>query len=71
MESSEFQRHILNADGSIDYDAFDRIWPNLRVLARCTPLDKYTIVKGADTCSLNHLLLVLRGMCASERCTPS
>lgn len=47
MESSEFQRHILNADGSIDYVAFDRIWPNLRVLARCTPLDKYTIVKGA------------------------
>ncbi len=46
MESSEFQKLILNDDGSINYDAFDLIWPRLRVLARCTPLDKYTIVKG-------------------------
>ncbi len=25
---------------------FLRLWPRLRVLARCTPADKYTIVTG-------------------------
>lgn len=30
----------------IDQAAFDRIWPTLRVLARCQPEDKFTLVSG-------------------------
>lgn len=30
----------------IDQHMLDRIWPRLRVLARSSPEDKYTLVKG-------------------------
>ena len=37
-----------DADGEkiIDQHAFDAIWPKLRVLARCQPEDKLTLVRG-------------------------
>lgn len=37
-----------DADGDkiIDQKAFDSIWPKLRVLARCQPEDKLTLVRG-------------------------
>ncbi|KAL4422348.1 hypothetical protein ABPG75_008545, partial [Micractinium tetrahymenae] len=46
MEGPEFRRRVLNADGSINADQFLELWPRLRVLARCSPADKYTIVTG-------------------------
>ena len=46
MEGSEFRRRVLAPDGSIRAAAFLEIWPQLRVLARCTPADKFTVVKG-------------------------
>ena len=46
MEGHQFRDAVLNRDGSVDYAAFNAIWPNLRVLARCSPKDKYTIVRG-------------------------
>lgn len=30
----------------LDEDAFDHIWPQLRVMARCEPSDKFALVKG-------------------------
>lgn len=30
----------------VDQDKFDEVWPKLRVLARSSPEDKYTLVKG-------------------------
>jgi len=30
----------------IDQGLIDKIWPNLRVLARSSPTDKYNLVKG-------------------------
>ena len=30
----------------LDEEEFDRIWPHLRILARCEPEDKLTLVKG-------------------------
>lgn len=44
MEGQEFRSLILDSDGSVNRDAFLEIWPQLRVLARCTPADKFTIV---------------------------
>ncbi|PSC68202.1 calcium-translocating P-type PMCA-type [Micractinium conductrix] len=46
MEGPEFRARVLNADGSINADEFLALWPQLRVLARCSPADKYTIVTG-------------------------
>lgn len=34
-------------------DLFDKVWPNLRVLARSSPQDKYTLVKGIIDSKLN------------------
>lgn len=46
MEGPQFRDAVLTRDGTVDYAAFNAIWPNLRVLARCSPKDKYTIVRG-------------------------
>ncbi|EQC26031.1 calcium-translocating P-type ATPase, PMCA-type, partial [Saprolegnia diclina VS20] len=46
MEGATFRAAVLDARGNIKQDAFDAIWPNLRVLARSSPQDKYTLVSG-------------------------
>ena len=46
MEGKEFRRRVLDAGGSLRQESFDATWPDLRVLARCSPTDKLTIVKG-------------------------
>lgn len=46
MTGPEFRARILDQDGEIDYNEFSKIWPNLRVIARCSPTDKYNMVKG-------------------------
>lgn len=32
----------------IEQERIDKIWPKLRVLARSSPTDKHTLVKGAQ-----------------------
>ncbi|OQS00711.1 P-type ATPase (P-ATPase) Superfamily [Achlya hypogyna] len=46
MEGSEFRSRVLTPDGKINQAEFDKIWPHLRVLARSSPKDKYTLVTG-------------------------
>ncbi|CAL8364533.1 unnamed protein product [Lota lota] len=46
MEGKEFNQLIRNEHGEIEQERIDKIWPNLRVLARSSPTDKYTLVKG-------------------------
>ncbi|XP_074526009.1 plasma membrane calcium-transporting ATPase 1-like [Halichoeres trimaculatus] len=46
MEGKEFNQRIRNPMGEIEQERIDRIWPKLRVLARSSPTDKYTLVKG-------------------------
>ncbi|XP_060932311.1 plasma membrane calcium-transporting ATPase 1-like [Limanda limanda] len=46
MEGKEFNRLIRNELGEIEQERIDKIWPNLRVLARSSPTDKHTLVKG-------------------------
>ena len=46
MEGKRFAERVLNADGTINYVEFNKIWPSLRVMARCSPTDKYTLVSG-------------------------
>ncbi|KAA8594018.1 hypothetical protein FQN60_004852 [Etheostoma spectabile] len=46
MEGKEFNHRIHNRRGEIKQELIDKIWPNLRVLARSSPTDKHTLVKG-------------------------
>uniref|UniRef100_A0A4W4HAU4 Calcium-transporting ATPase n=1 Tax=Electrophorus electricus TaxID=8005 RepID=A0A4W4HAU4_ELEEL len=46
LEGKEFNKQIRNELGEIEQERIDKIWPKLRVLARSSPTDKHTLVKG-------------------------
>ena len=46
LEGQQFRDFVVGSNGLVDKAAFAAIWPRLRVLARCSPEDKFTIVKG-------------------------
>lgn len=46
LEGKEFNRLIRNEKGEVEQEKLDKIWPKLRVLARSSPTDKHTLVKG-------------------------
>ncbi|XP_020633124.2 plasma membrane calcium-transporting ATPase 1 isoform X2 [Pogona vitticeps] len=46
LEGKEFNRRIRNEKGEIEQERIDKMWPKLRVLARSSPTDKHTLVKG-------------------------
>ncbi|XP_078075763.1 plasma membrane calcium-transporting ATPase 1-like isoform X1 [Mustelus asterias] len=46
LEGKQFNKRIRNAKGEIEQERLDKIWPRLRVLARSSPTDKHTLVKG-------------------------
>ncbi|EIE20267.1 calcium-translocating P-type ATPase [Coccomyxa subellipsoidea C-169] len=46
LTGPEFRQRVLRPDGSIDRREFDALWPALRVMGRCSPQDKYTIVRA-------------------------
>ncbi|XP_020031701.1 plasma membrane calcium-transporting ATPase 4 isoform X1 [Castor canadensis] len=46
LEGKEFNRLIRDEKGEVEQEKLDKIWPKLRVLARSSPTDKHTLVKG-------------------------
>uniref|UniRef100_A0A8C3AJY7 Calcium-transporting ATPase n=1 Tax=Cyclopterus lumpus TaxID=8103 RepID=A0A8C3AJY7_CYCLU len=46
MEGKEFNQQIRNDQGEVEQERLDKVWPRLRVLARSSPTDKHTLVKG-------------------------
>ncbi|XP_053083049.1 plasma membrane calcium-transporting ATPase 4 isoform X5 [Pangasianodon hypophthalmus] len=46
LEGKEFNQQIRNDKGEVEQDRLDKVWPKLRVLARSSPTDKHTLVKG-------------------------
>ncbi|XP_055000223.1 plasma membrane calcium-transporting ATPase 4 isoform X1 [Sorex araneus] len=46
LEGKEFNRLIRNEKGEVEQEKLDKVWPQLRVLARSSPTDKHTLVKG-------------------------
>ncbi|KAL6433960.1 hypothetical protein ACFW04_005856 [Cataglyphis niger] len=46
LEGKEFNRRIRDSHGEVQQHLLDKVWPKLRVLARSSPTDKYTLVKG-------------------------
>merc|ERR1719313_1026505 len=57
MEGAEFRRRVHRQTDTgetvFDQDAFDALWPYLRVLARSSPDDKLTLAKGLNRSSLH------------------
>jgi Ca2+ transporting ATPase len=53
MEGPEFRALVFNERNEFQQAVFDRIWPNMRVLARSSPTDKYWLVKGLRDSKLN------------------
>ena len=53
MEGPDFRAAVLNADNpdaedtlDIDYEKFNKIWPRLTVVGRCSETDKKVLVTG-------------------------
>uniref|UniRef100_A0A3Q1AN34 Calcium-transporting ATPase n=1 Tax=Amphiprion ocellaris TaxID=80972 RepID=A0A3Q1AN34_AMPOC len=46
LEGKEFNQQIRNDRGEVEQERLDKVWPKLRVLARSSPTDKHTLVKG-------------------------
>jgi len=46
MDGKTFRDRVADEEGNIDQAEFDKVWPDLRVLARSTPLDKFMLVSG-------------------------
>ena len=47
----------------VSQELFDKVWPKLRVLARSSPQDKYTLVSGIINSKLNptHEIVAVTG----------
>ncbi|XP_020809971.1 plasma membrane calcium-transporting ATPase 2 isoform X3 [Drosophila serrata] len=63
LEGKEFNRRIRDSNGDIQQHLIDKVWPKLRVLARSSPTDKYTLVKGIidSTVSENREVVAVTG----------
>ncbi|XP_037049598.1 plasma membrane calcium-transporting ATPase 3-like isoform X2 [Bradysia coprophila] len=46
LDAIEFNRCIRDKDGVIQQDLFNTLTPNLRVIARASPIDKYNLIDG-------------------------
>ncbi|KAK4321934.1 hypothetical protein Pmani_007286 [Petrolisthes manimaculis] len=46
LEGKEFNRRVRDSAGKVRQELMDKVWVNLRVLARSSPTDKYTLVRG-------------------------
>jgi calcium-translocating P-type ATPase len=46
MEGPDFRKLVLDDAGNMLQGEFDKIWPRLRVLARSSPKDKFTLITG-------------------------
>lgn len=50
LEGSQFNRKIRDSTGKVQQALIDKVWPNLRVLARSSPSDKYILVSVPRKC---------------------
>ena len=53
MTGPDFRKAVLDENGNLIQASIDKIWPFLRVLARSSPTDKYTLVSGMLASKLN------------------
>jgi len=55
IDGKEFNRRIRDSDGNIQQERIDEVWPKLAVLARSSPTDKHTLVKGIIDSNLTYI----------------
>ena len=48
LDRNEFNKKVMDVNGDIVQQKLDKIWPQLRVLAGCSPTDKYNLVSRGD-----------------------
>ncbi len=60
IDGKTFRESVCDSSGQLVQAEFDKIWPNLRVMGRSTPLDKHLLVSGLQVCACE-------GVCASRR----
>ncbi|XP_066921379.1 plasma membrane calcium-transporting ATPase 1-like [Clytia hemisphaerica] len=53
IEGKEFNRRIKDENGKVRQELIDKLWPQIRVMARSSPEDKYILVKGIIDSKLN------------------
>mmetsp|Transcript_15651 Transcript_15651/g.38981 ORF Transcript_15651/g.38981 Transcript_15651/m.38981 type:complete len:1717 (-) Transcript_15651:132-5282(-) len=46
LEGPQFRSLVTAPDGSLDLATFRTLWPRLRVMARCSPTDKFLLVSA-------------------------
>jgi len=46
LEGEEFNRRVKDEEGKVNQEKLDEVWPQLGVLARSKPRDKFTLVQG-------------------------
>ena len=56
IEAPRLRELITRPDGKLDEAALVAVWPHLKVMARCTPSDKYLLVAGAKKLRAKGLL---------------
>ncbi len=63
LESKEFNKRIRDANGEVQQELLDKVWPKLRVLARSSPQDKYILVNGivVSTATDNQEVVAVTG----------
>lgn len=67
IEGPEFRARVTRADGSFDAAAFADLWPNLRVVARCSPADKFLLVQGLKASQRHEATLAAAAEAARAR----
>ena len=64
MDGKEFNKRVRDPEtGEVEQDLMDKVWPDLRVLARSQPKDKYLLVKGiiSSTLTENREIVAVTG----------
>uniref|UniRef100_K3WT93 Uncharacterized protein n=1 Tax=Globisporangium ultimum (strain ATCC 200006 / CBS 805.95 / DAOM BR144) TaxID=431595 RepID=K3WT93_GLOUD len=61
LDGPTFRLRVLDSRGNLVQSEFDKIWPQLRVLARSSPQDKYHLVQGLKQTQLVDKLVAMAG----------
>lgn len=58
MEGPVFRAMCVEENGDLKQDQIDLVWPHLRVLARSSPTDKFSLVSGIKMSAVSDLQVV-------------
>ena len=61
LESKDFNKRIRDENGQVQQELLDQVWPNLRVLARSSPQDKYILVSGIVESKISSEVVAVTG----------